>query len=191
MWEHDLAYEQELASTKYAGQPYYELSPEEAARAHPMRLLASGEWRFEIGLSEADAGNRELLNTPVSTKVQVYRNGESEYEILKTVEEVTITSIRITPLSVEFSFEIPEPADRFSAVSIDASSFGPMPAGSEANYSPPVLVLNGGTEISMFQYNGASDAAMMLTGSPVILDEIAYLRFSDGTIVSASQFPLK
>lgn len=178
-WGYDREYEQELLSTKYAGQTDYLLSPEESERLHPQTLLVSGNWAFEIELNEADAGELVLLESPVSARALVVRTGATEYETVDSVEAVTLTSIRIRPLSVEISFERPEPADTFSCVYMDTA----MWTNVEGSL---ILVLKDGTRIGLFQENGATDTAVLKADSPIVLSEVDYLQMSDGTRITGN-----
>ena len=47
------------------------------------------------------------------------------------------------------------------------------------------VVLKDGTDISLFQSEGANDTAILVTDSPVVLGEIAYMQLSDGTKLHA------
>lgn len=184
-WGHDQAYEQELLATKYAGQTDCMLTPEEAERVHPKALLASGEWEFVIELVTADSGEVELLESPVSTKVLVVRTGATEFETIDSVEEVTLTSIRIAPLSIKISFDMPEPYDKFSCIFIDAAMFPLLPNTAAMNYKNVTLVQKNGTEISLFQTRGAKDIAVLYADRPIVLEEVDYLQMSDGTKLQA------
>lgn len=148
-------------------------------------LLASGQWKFVIELAEADSGELELLDSPVSAKVWVSRTGEVESEGMDAIEDVTLTSVRITPLHVEVSFEIPEPFDTFVGVFIDAATFAPPPGTDGADYENIAIVMKDGTEISLFQSMGAKDVAILTASSPIVLEEVDCLRMSDGTRIPA------
>ena len=148
-------------------------------------LLASGQWNFVIELAEADSGELELLDSPVSAKVWVSRTGASESEGMDAIEEVTLTSIRVTPLHVEVSFEKPEPADSFVGVFIDGAAFAPPPGTDGADYENIAIVMKDGTEISLFQSMGAKDVAILTADSPIVLEEVDCLRMSDGTRIPA------
>lgn len=154
-------------------------------RENEKELLASGQWKFVIELAEADSGELELLDSPVSTKVWVSRTGASESEGMDAIEKVTLTSIRVAPLHVEVSFEIPEPSDSFVGVFIDAAAFAPPPGTAGADYENIAIVMKDGTEISLFQSTGAKDVAVLTADSPVVLDEVDCLRMSDGTRIPA------
>lgn len=185
--EYDREYEQELLAAKYAGQTGYTFTPEEAERVHPKTLLVSGAWKFVIDLAESDSGESELLESPVSTKVWVIRNGEKEFEAIDAIEDVTLTSVRVTPLRVEISFDIPEPSDTFSSIYMDASWFPSRSGTDAADYEGLALVLKDGTAVSLFQSKGATDAAILAVESPIpiALEEIDYLLLSDGTRLCA------
>lgn len=154
-------------------------------RENEKELLASGQWKFVIELAKADSGERELLDSPVSAKVWVGRTGTPELEAMGAIEEVTLTSIRITPLHVEVSFEMPEPSDSFVGVFIDAAAFAPPPGTDGADYENIAIVMKDGTEISLFQSMGAKDVAILTADSPIVLEEVDCLRMSDGTRIPA------
>lgn len=154
-------------------------------REYEKTLLASGQWKFVIELAKADSGELELLDSPVSTKVWVSRTGASESEGMDAIEEVTLTSVRITPLHVEVSFEMPEPSDSFVGVFIDAAAFAPPPGTDGADYENIAIVMKDGMEISLFQSMGAKDVAILTTDSPIVLEEVDCLRMSDGTRIPA------
>lgn len=155
------------------------------SRKNEKELLASGQWMFVIKLAEADSGELELLDSPVSTKVWVSRTGASESEGMDTIEDVTLTSIRIAPLHVEVSFEMPEPSDSFVGVFIDAAAFAPPPGTDGADYENIAIVMKDETEISLFQSMGAKDVAILTADSPIVLEEVDCLRMSDGTRIPA------
>lgn len=154
-------------------------------RENEKELLASGQWKFVIELAEADSGELELLDSPVSAKVWVSRTGASESEGMDAIEEVTLTSVRVMPLHVEVSFEIPEPSDSFVGVFIDAAAFAPPPGTDGADYENIAIVMKDGTEISLFQSMGAKDVAILTADSPIVLEEVDCLRMSDGTRIPA------
>ena len=154
-------------------------------RENEKELLASGQWKFVIELAEADSGELELLDSPVSAKVWVSRTGASESEGMDAIEDVTLTSVRVMPLHVEVSFEIPEPSDSFVGVFIDAATFAPPPGTDGADYENIAIVMKDGTEISLFQSMGAKDVAILTADSPIVLEEVDCLRMSDGTWIPA------
>ena len=154
-------------------------------RENEKELLASGQWKFVIELAKTDSGELELLDSPVSTKVWVSRTGASESEGMDAIEEVTLTSVRVMPLHVEVSFEMPEPSDSFVGVFIDAAAFAPPPGTDGADYENIAIVMKDGTEISLFQSMGAKGVAILTADSPIVLEEVDCLRMSDGTRIPA------
>lgn len=154
-------------------------------RKNEKELLASGQWKFVIELAKADSGELELLDSPVSTKVWVSRTGASESEGMDAIEDVTLTSVRVMPLHVEVSFEMPEPSDSFVGVFIDAAAFAPPPGTDGADYENIAIVMKDGMEISLFQSMGAKDVAILTADSPIVLEKVDCLRMSDGTRIPA------
>ena len=154
-------------------------------RENEKAQLASGQWKFVIELAKADSGELELLDSPVSMKVWVSRTGASGLEGMDAIEEVTLTSVRVAPLHVKVSFEIPEPSDSFVGVFIDAAAFAPPPGTDGADYENIAIVMKDGTEVSLFQSMGAKDVAILTADSPIVLEEVDCLRMSDGTRIAA------
>ena len=154
-------------------------------RENEKELLASGQRKFVIELAKADSGELELLDSPVSTKVWVSRTGASESEGMDAIEEVILTSVRVMPLHVEVSFEMPEPSDSFVGVFIDAAAFAPPPGTGGADYENIAIMMKDGAEISLFQSMGAKDVAILSADSPIVLEEVDCLRMSDGTRIPA------
>lgn len=179
---YDSKYEQELLSTKYAGQTNCLFTPEESERLHPKTLLASGTWTFEIELDEPSPGGMELLECSFSTKALVIRSGSHQYEAVESIEDITITSIYIRPLVVEISFLRPEPFDTFECIYLNAAMFS---NDEETIYNDIIFVLNDGTKIALFQANGATESVILEPDRPIILTEVDYLLLPDGTKIKA------
>lgn len=175
-WSYDREYEQELLRTKYAGQTDYMLTPEESSRVHPKTILASGEWKFEIELNEADVETMELLPAPIPTKVLVIRTGESEYNVEEGVEDVNLTSIQLHPMGLTIAFEKPEPVEKFDCIYVDAEQFSAD--------GTIFLMMKDGTKIAFFQSEGAKETAVLKADSPIVLKEANYLQLSDGTKIT-------
>lgn len=184
-WGYNREYEQELLSTKYAGQADYILDSEESNLVHPHTILATGNWKYEIELESADSETIELLSAPVSTKVLVVRIGASEYETAESVEEITLTSIQLGPLSATIAFEKPEPIEQFDCVYINADQFGDAQLGGDEEKAI-FLVMKDGTKVYFHQTDGAKEEALLSADSPIALKEAAYLQLSDGTKLDIS-----
>lgn len=180
-WGYDREYEQELLSTKYAGQTDYILDPEESKLVHPQTLLVAGDWKFQIGLTLADMDTIELLSAPVSTNVFVIRIGASEYETVESVDKVTLTSVRLSPLGATISFEKPEPIEKFDCIYVNMDQFGDYSRAHGCEGKNIVLVMKDGTEILFDQTDGAKNEAYLYADSPIALKEADYLLLSDGT----------
>lgn len=175
---YDQAYEQELKSTKYAGQSDYMLDSEEAARVHPQILLASGTWAFEVNLNGND-GMVEILDEPISVKALVVRVGEQEYEIVDSIEVVTLSSICLDPLGASISFKKPDPIDKFDCIYLHIDQFT---AKTEMNQGEEIyLKMKDGSRIDLFQEDGGKETIYMEADCPVDLINAECLHLSDGT----------
>lgn len=160
------------------------LTPEQSIKLHPETVLATGEWSFRVELKETDAGSRELLTEPVFTVAMVSRTGDDSYLPVDSVEKVKLVSVRVSPLSMEITFEPPEPAASFEGLYLDVSQ-AVAPGVNHSGYEEILLGLKDGTQIHFFQYDGAKSCAVLKADSPIVLSEIDYVRFSDGTVIRA------
>lgn len=175
LWGYDHAYEEELRAGKYAGQAGFFLTPEESDRVHPQTVLASGTWEFEATPVQAEIHEAELLPKPILTKAQVIRTGANEYEPVETIEDVTLTSIRLTSSGITVDFQKPLPTETFEGLYLDI-------AGRE--YGDICLMMKNGTKIVLFQPESAKETALLTTDSFVDLQQVDHLQLCDGTQIT-------
>lgn len=183
-WGYDREYEQELLSTKYAGQTDYMLEGEEAQRVHPQTVLAAGDWKFEIELKQADWEMVELLSDSISAKALVTRVGENEYELTEAVESITITSVQLRPLGITVAFEKPEPVETFDCIYLNVNQFSAADQRNSSDENDLFLMMNDGTKVEFFQTMGAKESAYLRSDSPIVLSEVDYLHLSGGVKIA-------
>lgn len=186
-WGYDREYEQELLSTKYAGQTDYMLEGEEVQRVHPQTVLAAGDWKFEIELKQADWEMVELLSDSVSAKALVTRAGEKEYEWTEAVETITITSIQLRPLGITVTFEKPEPVETFDWLYLNVNQSSAADQQNDANENDLFLMMKDGTKVEFFQTTGAKESALLRSDSPIVLSEVDYLHLSGGVKIAVGE----
>ena len=167
LWIHDVAYEQNLLDTKYAGQENFMLTDEEAALAYRFETLAEGPWEFSIDLSTADSAELEMVTDPITAQscCGFKPDGTLVYE------EVTINSVIIRPLSATIQTELTESraAPDFTPT-IDEQIF---------------VVMKDSSRIQLHPDWGMSGKQHFSTASPIVLTEVDHVLLADGTKIMA------
>lgn len=167
LWIHDVAYEQNLLDTKYAGQENFMLTDEEAALAYRFETLAEGPWEFSIDLSTADSAELEMVTDPITAQscCGFKPDGTLVYE------EVTINSVIIRPLSATIQTELTESraAPDFTPT-IDEQIF---------------VVMKDSSRIQLHPDWGMSGKQHFNTASPIVLTEVDHVLLADGTKIMA------
>lgn len=183
-WGYDKEYEQELLSTKYAGQTDYMFTDEESARIRPFTTLAEGTWEFQVTLDFADLEQLELLTAPIQTKGVVTWKGEGEgifYETYHQVENITITSVRLYSLGVSIDLVQPTPEDQNLGVCLNLSEYSSSLDVDVSEDEAIFVMLKDGTRIDFWQFESARTTAYLRADSPIAMEEVDYLQLSDGT----------
>ena len=156
---HDAEYEQELLETKYAGQENIMLTDEEAARIHQKIMMAEGPWEFTVDLSAVETQILELITEPVTvqTSYGFKEDGTDLYE------EVTVTSFILSPLS--------------ATIQTDANYAPDFTTGDRKVY----VIMTDGSRIELIPNFGGGGAQRFNVESPIILEDLDYVLFADGT----------
>lgn len=125
----------------------------------------------------------ELLNTSISVEVMVVRlkSVENEFETVESVEQVTFTSVQLDSSGITVVYEKPEPLDIYDCIYVNAAQFAGAPYVEADGDRPVCAVMKDGTQINFFQYEGGKDKSVVRANSPLILEDIDYLQFYDGT----------
>lgn len=167
LWIHDVAYEQNLLDTKYAGLENFMLTDEEAALAYRFETLAEGPWEFSIDLSKADNTELEIVTDPIILQscYGFKPDGTLVYE------EVTITSVIIRPLSATIQAELTESRAALDLTpTIDDQIF---------------VVMKDNSRIQLYPDWGFSGKQHFTTESPIVLTEVDHILLADGTKIMA------
>ena len=131
-------------------------------------LDASWEFAFSFRAETAEEASRELLSAPVATKGQVYkRYGDGDGEYRYVLEDVTVTSVKLSALSATITYEFT----------------GLYPAF-EWDNTHVYAVMKDGTEIMLEDNWSRWDGYNVLKArSPIVVDEVDHLRLADGTCI--------
>lgn len=148
---------------KYAGQDYI-VDGEEAAGLFCSDILTDEEWYFDVTFAP-DNQFVELITMPVSTQAKVWRYAdEKQWEVKDSLEEVQISSFRITPFGATVSY-IPKP----DAVGISSK------LGEDGIYA----IMKDGSRVKL-DFTGNSDAVLQAE-TPIVLSQLDYILLEDGT----------
>lgn len=148
---------------KYAGQDYI-VDGEEAAGLFCSDILTDEGWYFDVTFAP-DNQFVELITKPVSTQAKVWRYAdEKQWEVKDSLEEVQISSFRITPFGATVSY-IPKP----DAVGISSK------LGEDGIYA----IMKDGSRVKL-DFTGNSDAVLQAE-TPIVLSQLDYILLEDGT----------
>ena len=161
----DEEYKQELMDTKYKGQTDVMFTHEETQRMQCQEVLAEGTWDFTIRFEGSDGGI-ELLSTPIEAEAEVLRKyGEGIIDSACFLEQVKIPSFVLRALSATVTYEDCNGSPSFRLEDTYAS-----------------VVMENGSEIELRDYGVSGEQCKILEAeSPVVLDEVDYVRLPDGT----------
>jgi len=135
-------------------------------------LDASWEFTFSFRAETPEEASRELLAAPVTTKGQVYqRYGDGDGEYAYVLEDITVTSVKLKPLSATITYEFQ----------------GLYPAF-EWDNTHVYAVMKDGTEIMLEDNWSRWDGYNVLKArSPIVVEEVDHIRLADGTRIYMAQ----
>ena len=151
---------------KYAGQAYI-VDGEEAAGLFCSDILTDEEWNFDITF-DSDNQFIELITKPVFAQAKVWRYAdEKQWDTVDSLEEVQISSFRVTPFGATISY-VPKP----DAIGISLNLSQNMDAAIYA-------VMKDGSCIKL---DGVGTDNMILQAeTPIVLSQLDHILLEDGT----------
>lgn len=157
-------YKQELLNGKYKGQTDIMFTSEETQMLQIEEVLAEGPWNFSFSFAGNEMGV-EVLTEPVSTTARIWRKyGDSIEEYDHFMEEVTITSFILRPLSATIRYD-----DCNGAPSFD--------------YEDVYAVMKDGGQIVLHYGSSGGGSALLEAESPIVLENVDHILLADGTIL--------
>lgn len=151
---------------KYAGQAYI-VDGEEAAGLFCSDILTDEEWEFDVTF-DSDNQFMELITQPVSVQAKVWRYAdEKQWETKDSLEEVQISSFRVTPFGVNVSY-VPKP-----------DAIGISPRIGESVEDAIYAVMKDGSRIQL-NLTGNNDTVLQAE-TPIVLSQLDYILLEDGT----------
>ena len=151
---------------KYAGQAYI-VDGEEAAGLFCSDILTDEEWEFDVTF-DSDNQFMELITQPVSVQAKVWRYAdEKQWETKDSLEEVQISSLRVTPFGANIAFV---PKSDTIGISLQLR---------QDTDDEIYAVMKDGSRIKL-DLTGA-DATILQAQTPIVLSQLDYILLEDGT----------
>lgn len=151
---------------KYAGQAYI-VDGEEAAGLFCSDILTDEEWNFHVTF-DSDNQFMELITQPVSVQAKVWRYAdEKQWETKDSLEEVQISSFRVTPFGANIAFV---PKSDTIGISLQLR---------QDTDDEIYAIMKDGSRIKL-DLTGA-DATILQAQTPIVLSQLDYILLEDGT----------
>ena len=151
---------------KYAGQAYL-VDGEEAAGLFCSDILTDEEWEFDVTF-DSDNQFMELITQPVSVQAKVWRYAdEKQWDTVDSLEEVQISSFRVTPFGANIAF-----VPKSDTIGISLQLW-------QDTDDEIYAVMKDGSRIKL-DLTGA-DATILQAQTPIVLSQLDYILLEDGT----------
>ena len=155
---------------KYAGQAYI-VDGEEAAGLFCSDILTDEEWEFDVTF-DSDNQFMELITNPVSVQAKVWRYADKkQWETKDSLEEVQISSFRVTPFGANIAF-----VPKSDTIGISLQLW-------QDTDDEIYAVMKDGSRIKL-DLTGA-DATILQAQTPIVLSQLDYILLEDGTQIFA------
>ena len=166
----DEEYLAELMNGKYAGQTDIMFTNEETKRLQAEEILAEGTWDFTVNFGES-GGGVEFLDQPITTKARILRNtGPNIWDYEHVVDEVTITSFVLRPLSAVIYYECQ-----------DGANF------TDHKEMRMFVVMKDGSQVELEDHgSGGIGFAVLTANAPIIIENVDYILLADGMKINLS-----
>lgn len=162
-------YADELDATKYAGQKIYRYTDAERKKAFPEITLSEGVWEFAFRYEKCKHQEIEMITDPVITSVCVFSGADGT----EKHENVTITSFILGSLSATITYDCESGVPNFT------------------NYYDErvYVVMKDGSQVELIESTGNGDSRELVTGGPIILENVDHILLADGTKIHMPELP--
>ncbi len=161
-------YRQELMNGKHKGQTDVMFTEEEMEKLHTVETLVEGLWEFDVSFASSIEKTQgvELLEAPVSLQTTGMRRiGTGIDALAQTEEQVTLTSIRLTALSIAVAFDDQEGSLLY------------------ADLNGTTVVMKDGSSTAMCWESCTRGCAVLEAPAPIVMEEVDHILLPDGTVV--------
>lgn len=163
---------QKALDEKYAGQDEYFIGGEEMKGLRKSDILVEGVWEFDINFGVDTVESIELISEPITVEAIVYRkieNGTMFYDTSHALEQVKLTSFRLTFFGAQLMFE--EDEDMIG-------EFIEYQNNSEYEDRYIYVVMKDGSQIALHTDGIGTE---LTADAPIVLSEVDYILIGDGT----------
>ena len=167
---------QKALDKKYAGQDNYLIGGEEMQGLHKSDVLVEGEWEFDINFGVDAVECIELISTSIMVEALVSRkidDGTIFYDVTDGLEQVKLTSFRLTSFGATLMFE--EEEDMLGEFIEYQNMYG-----YEDRHI--YVVMKDGSQIALHT-DGVG--TVLKAESPIVLTEVDHVLLADGTKIMA------
>lgn len=159
----DEEYRRELMNGKYAGQTDVMFTNEETKRLQCEEILAEGTWDFTVNFGGSGEAV-ELLDHPITTMASIFRKtGPEIWDYEHVVDQVTVTSFVLRPLSATIHYECDGGANF-----------------TDHKEMRMYAVMKDGSTVELEDYGGGGVGFAVLTAkAPIVLENVDYILLAD------------
>lgn len=140
---------------------YQHISSEDFSSAESQKVL-SGEWNFEVPITEKGLEEKQLVSEPVYTEFR-YLDTDAEEKTWRWKENIPITGITIR------------------ALSMDVEYYWPRCGGDPGEHA--WAVMKDGSKVKMLTQYGGQGMVQYHAASPIVLDQLDHVEFENGLVV--------
>ena len=147
-------------------QDFYQLTSEEDYSNAQIEKILSGEWNFEVPITEKGLETRELLSEPVISSLE-YLDMEAEEKTFRWQEDIPITGITMRALSMDVRYDWPHNSGNPGEIAW--------------------AVMKDGSKVRLITQYGGQGMVQYHAGSPIVLNNLDHVEFKNGLVVPAPE----
>ena len=145
---------------------FYQFTSEEDYSNAKIEQILSGEWNFEVPITEKGLETRELLSEPVISSLE-YLDMEAEEKTFRWKEDIPITGITMRALSMDVRYDWPHGCGSLGEIAW--------------------AVMEDGSKVRLITQYAGQDMVQYHAGSPIVLENLDHVEFENGLVVPAPE----